>query len=406
MNKLTVFLLLSALIIISACNSSTKNPEKTDNFAYVVVLSMDGFRWDYAQKAHTPNFDCLAAQGAFARMQSAFPSKTFPNHYTLATGLYPDHHGIVNNSFYDPQRQVEYSIPDREKVQDGYFYGGEPIWNTAEKQGLKAATYFWVGASADIQQMRPSKYKKYDGSVTFEQRADSVIKWLQLPLEQRPQLLMWYVDEPDGVGHKYGPESQEVKAMVQRLDSLLGYFLTQLEALPNANQINFILTSDHGMSEISDERMIPLGENLPRTWLKGYSGSNPVVNLWSEEGYHDSLMMHLAKIKHIQAYDSTTVPAHLHYMRNPRCGDIVVVADSSWSISKSSYDHVSKGTHGYDPSNGDMDVIFYALGPAFKENYTGQQFQNVDVYNLLAHLLHLKPATNDGDQDAFDLLKP
>jgi predicted AlkP superfamily pyrophosphatase or phosphodiesterase len=407
MRKRIVLILLLSLSLSFAChNVQEKSEDLKKKTNYLVVLSMDGFRWDYTDGLPTPNFDRMAQKGAFARVQSSFPTKTFPNHYTIATGLYPDNHGLVNNIFYDPERQETYKIADRAKVQDGYYYQGEPIWNSAEKQGVKAATYFWVGSEADVQGMRPSIWKIYDKNIGFNQRADSVISWLQLPMGKRPKLIMWYVDQPDGVGHNFGPKSAEANNMVIQLDSLLGYFLDQLETLPQANQVNFILTSDHGMSKIDDQRMIPLGENLPGNWLQRYTGANPVVNLWSKEGYHDSLMLHLAKIKHLKAYDSLTIPEHLHYMTNPRCGDIVVVADPGWSLTKSSYDHVSKGTHGYDPNFGEMDVIFYAMGPDFKENYKGKSFQNVDIYNLMAHLLHLEPAPNDGDRDAFELLKP
>ncbi|MBN2746715.1 MAG: alkaline phosphatase family protein [Bacteroidales bacterium] len=405
MKTLVYSLILVSLMVFVSCINKPQEQKKHET-PYLIVLSMDGFRWDYADMAFTPNFDKMALEGVRTSMQAAFPTKTFPNHYTLATGLYPDHHGIVNNSFFDPHRNHTYQISNRKLVQDGYFYGGEPIWNTAEKQGVKAATYFWVGSEADVQSMRPSIWKIYDGSISFRQRADSVIAWLRLPEAKRPHLIMWYVDEPDGIGHHFGPKSLEVKTMVQSLDSLLGYFFDKMNQLPIASQVNFIVVSDHGMEEISTERYINLKDFVDENLLKQVTGGNPVFNIWSAENMHDTLLSILQKIPHISAYDSNTIPERLNYMSNERCGDIVVVADSSWSIGlEQAVGNYVGGTHGYDNRNTNMDAVFYAKGPAFRKGFRGERFQNVDLYNLMTNILGLNPAPNDGDQDAFQLLK-
>jgi len=201
--------IFSAILIGSiglfSCKQSNRSDQNSQTQPYLVMLSLDGFRWDYADKVPTPNLDKIAKMGVKAEsLQPSFPSKTFPNHYTIATGLYPDHHGIVLNAFYDPETDRYYSIRDRKTVEDGTFYGGEPIWNTAEKQGVKAGTFFWVGSDADIQKMHPSYWKKYEHNFPFEQRIDSVISWLQLPEEKRPHLILWYMHEPDSKGHRYG----------------------------------------------------------------------------------------------------------------------------------------------------------------------------------------------------------
>jgi len=230
---------------------------------YVVMLSMDGFRWDYPDKCPTPNLDRIAETGVKARsLQPAFPSKTFANHYTMATGLYPDHHGIVDNSFYDPATGKHYSISNRQAVEDPSFYGGEPIWVTAEKNGITAASFFWVGSEAPVNGIQPTYWKRYDHDVPFEQRIDSVIYWLNLPEEMRPHLITWYMDEPDGIGHGEGPYSEKTFRMVAYLDSLLGVFLDKIEALPIASQVNIIVTSDHGMGPVSPDRCIILKEYI------------------------------------------------------------------------------------------------------------------------------------------------
>ncbi len=402
--KVLLYLAISLLLLSTwACKEKKETPNNKPadtNKPYVVMLSMDGFRWDYPDKAKTPNFDKIEQMGVRAEMQASFPTKTFPNHYTIATGLYPDHHGIVNNTFWDPQRGVLYKISDRAKVQDGYFYGGEPIWVTAEKQKVKSASYFWVGSEAKIDGYRPSIYKIYQHNFPFYQRADSVIAWLQLPAEKRPHLITWYVSQPDSYGHKYGPKSQQIKDTIAGLDRLLGYFMDKLAKLDIANKVNVIVTSDHGMEEITHNRAISLTQYIKPEWVKGMDGGNPTYNIWVKSGFKDSVENALQHIPHIKYYSKSTIPARMHYMQNPRCGDFVATADSSWALyNKSIPNFTIAGTHGYDNSISTMDAIFYAYGPAFKTNYHQQKFKNVDIYNIICTILDLNAAPNDGNMD-------
>ncbi len=195
----------------------------------------------------------------------SFPSKTFPNHYTIATGLYPAHHGLVNNSFYDPASGESYVIGKKEARYNPYFYGGEPIWITAQKQGLRTASFYWVGSDVAIQDTHPDYWKTYDGSIPFNQRMDTIIKWLNLPKIQRPRLIMAYYQEPDGFGHEYGPDDARTLNKVHELDSLTGIFYNYIKALPNADCINFIVVSDHGMGNIASERNIVLSDLIPKS---------------------------------------------------------------------------------------------------------------------------------------------
>ena len=408
MNTTKYILLIITALSLWSCeekaNSDNDNPTITQ--PYVVMLSMDGFRWNYTERIPTPNFDKIAAMGVRASIQPCFPTKTFPNHYSIATGLYPDHHGIVNNTFWDPGRSVVYKISDRSKVQDGYFYGGEPIWNTAEKQGMKSASYFWVGSEADVQGMHPSIWKVYDHNFPWNQRVDSVIAWLQLPEAKRPHMITWYVPEPDGTGHHYGPESQEIDNMVMKLDTLLGYFMDELAKIPVGAKVNVIITSDHGMQQYKKADVIVLKNLIKKSWYNYAYGSNPIYNIWANPGYSDSILMALSQVPHLSAYDKNTIPARLHYMTNARCGDVVAMADSSYALVYGSVPNITiAGTHGYDNANTNMDAIFFAYGPAFKQGYKANKFQNIDIYNLITKILKLTPAANDGDEDAYSLLK-
>lgn len=393
---LKFIILLPLLLLLISCN---QHKVEIKEQPYLIVLSMDGFRWDYADKTDTPNLDKLLKQGVKAeRMIPSFPTKTFPNHYTLATGLYPDHHGIVLNSFYDPGDDRYYSTHDRALVGDGSFYGGEPIWNTAEKQGLKAATLFWVGSEADVQGMRPSIWKKYQHNMPYGDRIDTVISWLQKPAGARPHLIMWYYDQPDGDGHDFGPDSPEIKHTVHYLDSLVGAFIRRVKALPIADQINFIVTSDHGMCELSEERVVMLNETIDTAWVDEVQGNNPIFTLKAGDGFDDEIEAGLSKLSHIKWWRSEDVPARLHYGTNSRTLDYVIVADSSWSVFYDKKGTYFGGTHGFDNANKDMHTIFYATGPAFKTGgFINPVFPNVSLYPLMCEILDLDPAPNDGN---------
>lgn len=385
-----IALLLLLFIGMNSIHAQSTKP-------YVVMLSMDGFRWDYTDKVPTPNFDKIAKMGVKAKsLKPSFPTKTFPNHYSIATGLVPDHHGIVLNSFYDPETGKHFSIGDRDAVQDGSFYGGEPIWVTAEKQGMISGSYFWVGSEAKIDGYYPTYWKKYDHHFPYAQRIDSVIAWLQKPEKIRPHLVLWYLDEPDHSGHEYGPDSPEIENMVMKLDSTLGVFMKKLSALPYASEINVIVTSDHGMESISDDRKVILNAYLNPDWIEHIEGMNPNFNVGVKAGYEAKVLDTLQQVKGITTWKADAVPARLKYGSNPRCLDIVVVADSSWSVVLNADKPVVRGAHGYDNANKDMHAIFYAYGPAFKSGYVAATFDNVDIYPLICEILGLKPAPVDG----------
>jgi alkaline phosphatase D len=397
-----ILIFLSALLLFAAC-SQNRQPEEN----YLVVLSMDGFRWDYTNRTETPNFDRIAEKGVKAdAIIPSFPSTTFANHYTMATGLYPDHHGILVNRFYAPDLDADFNKGDRSTVEDGKFYGGEPIWVTAETQGKKTATFFWVGSEADVKGIRPTYWKRYEHRFPYTQRIDTVIHWLQLPKENRPELVMWYFDQPDSHGHRYGPEGDSILMTVTYLDSLLGVFLDRMEALPHADKINFIVTSDHGMAQLSPDRKIVLDQYVDTSMIALIDGWNPTMNLKIKDGYLDEVYASLKEIENLNVWKHGEVPEHLHHGTHVRTHDLILVADGGWSIVWSWTKGYANGTHGYDPANTDMHAIFYAFGPHFKENYQHPKFQNIHLYSLMAEILGLEPAATDGNIDAVkDMLK-
>jgi alkaline phosphatase D len=384
--KLTIFFLLALSL---TCFSQKQ---------YVVVVSMDGFRWDYPVIYKTPNLNKIAHEGVKAKsLIPSFPSVTFPNHYSIATGLYPDHHGLVHNNFYDSTLQCSYSIGNRKVVEDKRFYGGEPIWNTAEKNGIKTASFFWVGSEAPVNNMQPTYWKSYDSNVSYVSRIDTVISWLKKPEDTRPQLVMLYFSEPDHTGHKYGPKSTETKKVVEQMDSLIGVLVKKLKKTPANKNTSLIIVSDHGMGEISEQRNVALDKYVSKDWVSQVEGSNPFYMIKPAGDFEDSIVNSLKNIEHIKVWKKHEIPAYLNYGTNDRIFPVVVLADSAYSISWGSRKAQNGGAHGYDIRNTDMHGIFYAKGPSFKKNYKQASFKNVELYNLMASLLNIDPARNDGD---------
>jgi len=395
--------LLLILLALGAC-SVQKNTDEN----YVVVLSMDGFRWDYADRAYTPNLDAIAAAGVKAEyLQPSFPTTTFANHYTLATGLYPDKHGILFNRFFDPETGRTYNDRnDRESVEDGSFYGGEPIWVTAENQNVTTATCFWVGSEAAVKGVSPTYWKRYQHNMPFIDRIDTVAYWLGLPKEKRPRLVMWYMDEPDSKGHTYGPENDSLMSLVTYLDSLVGVLISRIDALPHKDKINIIVVSDHGMGQLSPDRQVILDQFIDTSLIVNYNGWNPTISLQIKDGMLDKAMEQLAKAPNVNVYARGAYPERLHFGNHPRTLDLTVVANEGYSLYWSWAIANVKGTHGYDNEDPAMRAIFYAKGPDFKENYQRPAFQNIHLYPLLAKLLNLQAAETDGQLDAvIDMLK-
>lgn len=390
MRKFITQVLSVTFLLLSAFSYSQSNKD-----TYVVLVSMDGFRWDYEKQFNLPNLKQIAKEGAHAKsMKPSYPSKTFPNHYSIVTGLYPDHHGIINNVFYDSALNESFSLSSNTK-NDSRFYGGNPIWNVAEQQGVKTASFFWPGS--DLDKRRPSYYKNYDSKIPYEARIDTVLKWLQLPEKQRPHLVTLYFDEPDHTGHNFGPLSSENKKMVIKMDSIMGELSRRLDQLAIGKQINLIIVSDHGMTDISNNKKVAVLDYLKPEWLGYKEVINPIMSLESKPGFQDSIAKALKKVPHIKFWKSNEVPKRLHYGTNPRVHDFVIEAKKGYSLVSKESKHIKGGTHGYDNNEKDMHAIFYAKGPAFKINKEVKTFENVSVYPLIAHILGLKIDEVDGE---------
>lgn len=383
---LTAFALLFLLIPLEA-----RNPKQH----YTVIVSLDGFRWDYPLMYQTPNLDRMAQDGVQAVMLPSYPASTFPNHYTMATGLVPNHNGIINNTFWDAKNKRHYSMGDSATRYNPEYYLGEPIWVTAQKQGVKTGNIYWVGSDIPVKGTYPTLSRPWAAKpfLTFEQRIDSALSWLQKPEEERPRLVMLYFEEPDGSGHRNGPRSSANGVVVQRMDSLMGVLRSRLDSLPFAESINLIVTSDHGMTEISQERVVDMNKYLKPEWCVVINGRTP-TSIFSKAGCRDSIYNALKDVAHIHVWKKEDIPAELNYGSSDRIGDIVVAPELGWQFTD--VPRSNKGAHGYFPQSPDMQVIFRAVGPDFKKGYTASGFVNVDLYPLLSYLLQIVPERTDG----------
>uniref|UniRef100_A0AB33JNT9 Ectonucleotide pyrophosphatase/phosphodiesterase n=1 Tax=Prevotella sp. GTC17262 TaxID=3236797 RepID=A0AB33JNT9_9BACT len=361
---------------------------------YTVIVSLDGFRWDYPEWYDTPNLDTIAAKGVTSGLIPSFPSKTFPNHYTIATGLYPDHHGIVHNTFFDDVSNSFFSLANMATKLDPHFYGGEPIWVTARRQGVKTSVFYWPGSDVKVKGMYPDRYLVYDKEprLTFGERVESVLSELRKPEGERPQLIMTYFEQPDAHGHHFGPHSKKTRQVVMQTDTLMGLLYRGIQQLPFAADINLIIVSDHGMTWVDEGHQVPLKSRLKASWVKSIQGNVPAM-IYAREGCADSIYQALRHIDYARVWKRSDVPAYLHYGTNPRIGDIVVCPDAGYLAQDSPVK--GGGTHGFDPTVQDMHALFRAVGPDFPHT-TLPHFCNVDVYPLLCKLLDIIPAPNDG----------
>ena len=385
MRKAILTLILTITALLSAC---AKNDQVT------VIISLDGFRWDYTQWYDTPFLDRMAEEGVEAALIPSYPSKTFPNHYTLATGLFPDHHGIIGNKFINRATGKKFSLSNREVKHDARYYGGEPIWLTAQRQGLRTAVFYWPGSDVAVQGKYPDKYFNYDQEprLTFGQRIDGILKQLRRPEAKRPQLIMAYFEQPDHNGHVYGPQAKQTRIAVMEIDKLISNLYERIQKLPISDKVNFIVVSDHGMTLTMPEKHIDARQYLKKEWYYDIEGDAP-ANVYAREGCADSICQALQGVDHIRVWHRTEVPYYLHYGTNENVGDVVIDTELGWLFSDKKAEY--GGTHGYDPSYNDMHALFRAVGPAFK-HISLPHISNVDVYPLLCHLLGIEPAPNDG----------
>jgi len=368
----------------------------------VLLVSIDAFHPGYLERGITPNLSRIAREGVRAQwMNPSYPSLTFPNHYTIVTGLRPDHHGIIHNTMRD-ESIGGFKIADRDAVGDGRWWGGEPIWVGAEKAGLRSATMFWPGSEAEIDGVRPAHWLKYDEKVGYDARVDQVVAWLDVPVAQRPRIATLYLEKVDKAGHDFGPDSPQVRAAIIEADAAIGRLLRALAARGLSDRINLIVVSDHGMAAVAPghaiavEDMVPLEDAV----VVSVGQSVGIAPRPGREARVEARL--LGAHPQYDCWRKGELPPRWHYGTHPRIPPIVCQMHEGWdalareSLLKRPKD-ATRGSHGYDPALPSMRALFIARGPAFRSGTVIAPFDNVDVYPLLVRLLGLNAAASDGD---------
>lgn len=397
-----IFRVLLFIALVVSARAAAPGPA-----APLILISLDGFRWDYCDlfPAESPTLRTLKRDGVSSRgLIPVFPSNTFPNHYTIVTGLLPAHHGIINNDFYDPGTGKIFRFNHPGAVQDPHWWGGEPIWATAVKQGRQAAASFWVGSEAEVAGVRPTYWKKYDNNLSFEKRLAEVLAWLALPAARRPAVIAFYLEDTNSAGHTYGPASPQVGAAIKLCDTRVASLLAGVRAL--GIEPNLMIVSDHGMTATHLTRTVILEDVIDLKTVQ-IESEGSTLSLRPLDGDDAALVRRFAGTPHVKAYRAADLPAHFRLTGNPRISPVWVLPEEGWHIgSRASFERLRTryahagylpGDHGYDPALATMRGIFIGHGPAFLRGRELPEVENIHLYNLMCAVLQLKPAANDGD---------
>lgn len=403
-----IFISLMMIVLTSFLLKSCENEEHHDP---VLLISIDGFMNEYVDRNETPNIDRIIEGGVWAEsLVPVFPTLTFPTHHSMSTGLFVENHGIIANSFYAYDLEERFSYGPPENQNDERWWGGEPIWITAERQGLTSATFFWPGSEATINGIESTRWVDYDGSIPDEVRVDSVAHWLDPEGEVAADFATLYFSDVDSRGHSYGPDSPEVDEAVVEVDETLGVLLDRLEQIGLWPDINLIIVSDHGMAELDDEKVIFLDDIIDlddvdvNTW-------GAVSNIRPAEGVHieDIYTPLKENEEHYSVYYKDEVPDEFRFSNHERIGDIVMMAELPWMISSRDYferQGQPRGMHGWDHREPGMQAFFLARGPAFRSGVQEvDPIRMVDLYEMMTYILNIEPAENDGELGASEHIR-
>lgn len=375
-----------------------KNSVAQQNKPYVILISADGFRYDFAKRYNAQNLQRLASEGiSTPYMMPSYPSVTFPNHYAIISGLYPSHSGLVNNTYYDPARREKYAMSNKAKVADSSWYGGAPLWVRAEQQKMLSASFYWVASEAAIQGVRPTYYYIYNEKIDIHNRITAVVDWLRLPPAERPHLITFYLPQVDHAAHLNGPVSPEAKQEVHFVDSTVNELQKAVKTTGLKN-VNIVFVSDHGMTRVDNLNPIGIPAAIDTSKFV-ISGDGILVELYAKKNKADIQNTYDELKKEAKNYDvylKTNVPAHMHYGTaddwHNHIGDILLIPRAPkvfnlWNSKKA----LNPGWHGYDPTVvADMRASFIAWGPAFKKHLVVSPFENVSVFNLISEILGIK----------------
>ncbi len=378
-------------IVTSTNINNDKQHNKTPT---VVLISIDGYRHDY-NEIHKPKF-LTKFQKQSASLKSlipTFPTKTFPNHLSIITGMYPMNHGIIANHFYNPKLEKYYSLKDRKSVTNPDFYTTVPLWSLAESQGMRTATYFWPGSEARIADHYPTHYMVYNHSTPHDKRLQKIKEWLRLPKSKRPHLITLYFHDVDSAGHRYGPLANETKEAINKVDKSIESLNDFIQT--HDSSINIIIVSDHGMQSVKNKKVNLLAKlnNIESEFI--IEGSGPLVHFYLKDKKKKRLIQTTLNKLNVHksgytCYLNNNTPPELNFKNNPSIGDILCIADKETYL-VSGPNMTPKGAHGWSQHEGkDMHGILFAQGPCFKKAIEHESKENIHLYPTLAKILKLE----------------
>lgn len=401
---------LAVCLLAAGCASTTQGTHSADEAQPTLILiGIDGFRWDFLDRGATPTLSKLAASGVRAeRLIPSFPTKTFPNHYTIVTGLRPSEHGLVANNVWDEEIGIKFELGNRDAVTDGRWYGGEPIWVTAEKQGLVTAPMFWPGAEAEIQGIRPAHSIKFEHSMSPEARVDWVLERLDLPASERPRFLTIYFNTVDDAAHRLGPEPSEgLNRALGLVDRTIAYLVAGLKDRGMQATTDLLIVSDHGMSATSSERVILIDQYID-VESANVIDWNPVLALWPDDEHREEILEALEGAHpNLAVYRGDRVPPEYEFADHSRIAPIIGIANDGWTITttaqfKGCPTCIAGGSHGYDHRASSMGALLIAHGPSFVPGARLPAVSNLDLYPLMARILGVPAAPNSGNPATFE----
>lgn len=368
---------------------------------YTILISFDGFRYDYMDRGLTPTLKEIEKNGVrAASLRPVYPSKTFPNHYSIITGLYPENHGIIANTFYDPYTDETYNISDSTKVTDAKWYTGEAFWETAQRSGIIAASYFWPGSEISLDYRRPRYCMKYDHHRPYKARVDGVIDWLKLPHSERPRFITLYFDAADTYGHTYGPDSDSLNHAIGILDGITSYLLSRLPETGIQDSVNLIFVSDHGMTQVDTGKYVDVEQIIGGEYKVKFWNWGTFVLIQPEKDQTEAVYKKLKQNeKHFKAYRKGEIPDFYHFSASPLLSDIILVSDLGWEIGTTAHRQRflkwnAHGNHGYEKDQLDMHGFFLASGPDFRKGYKTGTLRNIDIYPLLCEIFGIPVRSN------------
>ncbi|XP_041661311.1 ectonucleotide pyrophosphatase/phosphodiesterase family member 5 [Cheilinus undulatus] len=405
---LCIWVLLLPLVSLHRLNQHGRRNHSVRDRSKLLLVSFDGFRWDYIDRVPTPNFHKLIDEGVMVeQVENAYITKTFPNHYSLVTGLYAETHGIVANEMYDPVLNRSFSMETDSIYESRWWEEAVPLWVTIQKSGGRSGAAMWPGSDVKIHGMFPNQYLHYNSSVSFETRVECIIEWFAAPKEEAVDFGVLYWEEPDESGHIFGPQDSRMDAVIYGIDEKLGFLINELRKARLYEKVNLIVTSDHGMTQVSPDNIIELDQYVSRdlyTWVD----KSPVVGILPKEGKLDEVYSKLMDANpNMAVFKKEDIPAHLHYQHNVRIMPIIIEAKEGWTVVQNRSSSFMAGNHGYDNTLRSMHPVFVARGPAFRQKYIKTSMRSVDLYPLMCQILSIRPLPNNGSlMNVIDLLSP